>query len=169
MAEPAFSRCDVMAAIDDGKRGRAFFGGRQRNLTDADIIRPAGRTSGGQARYDLHALVRAVVANMLLDWGLRHPDKLPQSERANPCRSVFWAMAEALDPMTIDLIVAATRQGEDWLLRIDRIQGADGEPSFLARAYPITDDRNYGETPEGCTSTLSLGLRPLIAHLVGRA
>lgn len=167
MAEPTFSRCDIVAAIDDGKRRRLFFEGRTRSFDEAGITRPVKRTEGGLARYDNHARIRAVVANMLLDWGLAHPQRLPESERANPSRSVFWAMAEALDPMTMDFIWEGVRNGQDWALRIDRIIGPDGEPTFLARAYPCTADRNHGETPEGCTSTLGIGLLPILAHLVG--
>lgn len=166
MAEPVFSRCDIVAAIDDGKRRRRFFEGRARGFDDNGVTRPATRTEGGLARYDRHALIRAVVANLLLDWGLEHP-QLPESERANPSRSVFWAMAEALDPMTLDLIVSGSRNGQDWILRVDRIIGDDGEATFLARAYPCTAERDYGETPQGCASTLGIGLLPLIAHLVG--
>lgn len=163
MSKSVFSRCDIIAAIDDGKRRRRFFEGRVRGFDEADIIRPASRTEGGVARFDNDARVHAVVANLLLDWGLAHP-QLPESERVNPSQSVFWAMVETLDHMTIDFIMGAAREGRDWLLRIDRITGAGGETTFLARAFPVGGD--YGETPENCISTLSIGLRPLLAHLL---
>lgn len=164
MSESAFSRCDVVAAMDDGTRGLTFFGGRERGLREAGVLRVVERTPGGQARFNNDARVLAVIGNALLDWGLQHPQRLPETERANPSRSAFWATAHALDPMTIDFIMSAARNGRDWLLRIDRITGAGGEPTFLARAFPIGGD--YGETPENCMSTLSIGLRPLLAHLV---
>jgi hypothetical protein len=169
VAEATFSRADLISAIDDGKRRRRFFEGRARAFDEAGITKPVKRTEGGLSRYDNDARIRAVIANLLLDWGLQHPQKLPETERANPSRSVFWAMAEALDPMTIDFVINATRRGEDWILRVDRIVGADGEPTFLARAYPCTEARDYGETPDGCASTLGIGLLPLLAHLVGEA
>lgn len=166
MSAPAFSRADVIDAITDGARRHEFFGGRIRALADAGILKAKGRTDGGQARYGDDARVLAVVCNTLLDWGLQHPQRLPESFRANPCRSPFWAVAEALDPMTIDLVLIGVCNGQDWLLRLDRITGQAGETTFLARVYPMTENKDYGPTPEGCLSTLSLGLTPILAHLV---
>ncbi len=165
MIERTYSRADLIDAIADETRSHGFYAGRIRAFGDAGILPVLRRTAGGIARYDNRARVLATVANMLLEWGLAHP-QLPESERANPSRSVFWAMAEALDPMTVDFILNGARNGQDWVLRIDRIADPAG-PRFLARAYPMTADRDYGETPEGCTSTLGIGLRPLLSHLAG--
>lgn len=167
MSEPLFSRGELIAVIDDGKRDRPLYASRIDALNKAGVLPVVSRTRGGQARFGNDARVIAVVANLLLDWGLQHPQRLPESERATHSRSVFWAVAAAFDPLTIDFVMTATREGRDWLLRIDRITGHGGQPTFLARVYPATDDRNHGETPEGCTSTLGVGLLPILSHLVG--
>lgn len=162
-----FTSGEIVGAISDGKRPRSFFRGRQRAFADAEILPIASRTIGGQARYSRDALIIAVVANQLMDWGLQHPQKLPATDRANPSPSPLWAVARALEPQTLDFIAMGIRRDRDWLIRLDLVPGKDGHPTYLVRPYPITAEGKYGETPDGATSTLSIGLRPLIAHLVG--
>ena len=122
-------------------------------------------SAGGLARYGDHARIIAAVCNVLMDWGLQHPQKLPPSARANPSPSPLWAVSHALDATTLGFIVDSARSGRDWLLRLDLIPGENGEPTYLARPYPITEEADYGLTPRGTTSTLSIGLSPLIARL----
>src|SRR5690349_11135542 len=116
MSEAAFSHADLIAAISDGVRRKEFFAGRVKGMCGADVLPVAARTAGGQARYTADALIVAVICNALTDWGLQHPQKLPDNQRANPSRSPYWAVAEALDGQTLDFIANGALQGQDWLL-----------------------------------------------------
>ena len=165
MAERRFTHKDLVAAIADGQRSPEFLKGRVRAFGDAEVLPVESRTAGGIACYGDHARIIAAVCNVVMDWGLQHPQKLPETARSNPSPSPLWAVSHALDATTLGFIVDSVRHGRDWLLRIDLVPGARGEPTYLARPYPITAGGDYGLTPRGATSTLSIGLSPLIARL----
>lgn len=169
MAESYFTHKDVVAAISDGKRSNGFFTSRARDCREADVLPVASRTPGGLALYGNEARIIAAVCNVVMDWGLQHPQKLPETARANPSPSPLWAVSHALDATTLAFIVDSVRLGREWLLRLDLVPGENGQPIYWARPYPITDEGKYGETPSDATSTLSIGLSPLVRRLIGEA
>ncbi len=169
MAESYFTNKDLVAAISDGQRSQGFFTSRVRDCREAEVLPVASRTPGGLALYNNDARIIVAVANVLADWGLQHSGKLPATARANPSPSPLWAISHALDATTLGFIVDSVRHGRDWLLRIDLVPGENGEPIYWARPFPITAEGNYGETPSDATSTLSIGLSPLIRRFVGEA
>lgn len=146
---------DIVESLMDGKRPATQFMGRVKTMQKADILPVAHRTEGGQARYGTEALVAAAIYNELFNLGMHHP------KTEDPEGSPFLAVASTLDGETLDWIEMHSRAGQNWVVRLDLIEGT----RFKARTYYF-EDENVG-TPPGTTSSVFIDVRPIVQRILG--